>query len=382
MANTLTGLIPILYEGLDIVSREMVGLVRAVSLDSSAASAGVGQVVRSHVTQPAVTEDIQPGQLPPDTGDQEIDGVDIVITKSKAAPLRWTGEEQISVGGQINKIMVDQFAQGIRALVNEIEIDLALTGAAGASRAYGTAGTPPFGTAGDFMDFAGVNEILDANGAPQVDRQLALGSKAIMNLRGKQSILFQANTAGTDDLLRRGIIGDVEGLAIHNSAGIRPVTAGTAAGWTMGATASEGDTSFPIQNGTGAFGPGDVVTIAGDDNQYVVTQQVGNTLDIGKPGLLQDAPVDAALTIVPDASRNLGFSRNALHLATRAPAMPKDQSGKNVDMAIDVMDITDPVSGLVFQVAVYAQYRRVRYEVAMAWGQSAIKPEHLMILLG
>jgi hypothetical protein len=41
------------------------------------------------------------------------------------------------------------------------------------------------------------------------------------------------------------------------------------------------------------------------------------------------------------------------------------------DTADDVMNVTDPVSGITFQIALYRQYRQVRYEVGLAWGVAA-----------
>jgi len=52
------------------------------------------------------------------------------------------------------------------------------------------------------------------------------------------------------------------------------------------------------------------------------------------------------------------------------------------DMADDKMMITDPRSGLAFEVAVYRQYRQVKYEIALAWGVAMTKPDHAVIMLG
>ncbi|MGT3256362.1 P22 coat - protein 5 family protein, partial [Yersinia enterocolitica] len=143
---------------------------------------------------------IEPDVVAPSVEGQNIGYKDVTITKSRMVPLVWNGEEQLALnaaGQTYNVILADQFTQALRTLTNEIETDLAGL-FYGASRAVGTAGKTPFGVAGDLSDFALARQVLEDNGAPQSDLQMVLGSGAIANLRGKQSVLFKMNEAGTD----------------------------------------------------------------------------------------------------------------------------------------------------------------------------------------
>lgn len=69
-------------------------------------------------------------------------------------------------------------------------------------------------------------------------------------------------------------------------------------------------------------------------------------------------------------------------LASRQPALPEDLNGRGMDAASDRLMITDPASGLNFEVSLYAQYRQAKIEIALAWGVKVIKPEHCALLLG
>src|SRR6266550_549533 len=128
MANTLTGLIPTMYNALDKVAREMVGYIPAVSADMQFTRAAVGQTVISHVAPAASTTDITPGVTPPADGSQTIGNTSMTISKAKRSPVLWNGEEVLGLdnnGASYNKILADQFAQSMRAIVNLVEADLA-----------------------------------------------------------------------------------------------------------------------------------------------------------------------------------------------------------------------------------------------------------------
>lgn len=384
MANTLTNLIPNMYAALDVVSREMVGLIPAVTLDPTASRAALNQTVYSFVAPAASAGDITPAVTPPDDGDQTIGNTSLSITKARRVPFRWNGEQSLSVnnGGHGTVAMQQkQLEQAIRTLVNEIEADLAALHTT-FSRAYGTAATTPFGTAGDYTDAAEVARILNDNGAPSSDRHLILDSAAGAKLIGKQS---QAHMQGTDSMLRQGVLLDHSGMALRQSGQILTSTAGTASGATTNnAGYAVGTTTLTLASaGTGTLVAGDVVTFAGDSNKYVITSgdadvSNGGTITIAAPGLrVAMSAATKAITVVAAAARNMAFSRNALVLATRLPALPDGG-----DMAADRTIITDPRSGISLELAMYKQYRQIQYEVSCAWGVKNVKPEHTALLLG
>lgn len=382
MANTISAVLPSIYAGLDEVSRELIGIIPAVQRDTTMEQAAVGQTVTVPVVPAATGGNVTPGSTAPDDGDVTLGSMPVSITKSKYSPVRWNGEEQKALGptGQYNKILADQFAQSLRWLANQIEVDGMTAAYLNASRAYGTAGTTPFGTAGDLTDFAGVNRMLDENGASASGRRLIVGSAARFNLEGKQSVLFKVNEAGTDDLLRRRYVPEVQSLQLGFSAGTQVVAAGTASGYLVnnGAGYPIGTTSLVIDTGTGTIPQGTFVTLAGDTNKYVADTGCTTTLlKIQAPGLRAAVADNVAITAGGAFTANVAFTPNAMVLAARAPARPTGG-----DSADDVMMITDPVSGLSFEVSLYREYRRIRYEVALAWGWGIVKKEHIVDLLG
>lgn len=382
MANTLTNLIPDLYEALDVVSRELTGFIPAVSRSSKVERAALNEQVLVPVTGAAASANNTPGVNAPDTGDTSVDNVAVSITKSKHVPVRWNGEETkgLDNAGTFSTIQADRFYQAMRTLVNEIEQDLWLEAYKNASRAYGTAGTTPFGTAADMTDFAGALRILEENGAPTNDLQMVLGHAAVGNLRGKQSGLFKVNEAGSADMLRNGMTDRLMGMAIRHSHAISVHTKGTGASYVTSGSTAAGVSDIALVTGTGTVLAGDVATFAADSSsKYIVNNGVAapGTISIGKPGARIVIPTANALTVGNSYTPNVAFARSAIVLATRAPAMPKGG-----DSADDMMTITDPRTGLSFEIAVYRQFLQTVYHVRLAWGFRAIKPEHIGVLIG
>lgn len=389
MANTLTGLVPTMYEALDIVSRELVGFIPAVSHNASAERAALNQIITIPVVQAQASQTITPGVTPPDTGDQTIGTASMAITKSKMVPIRWNGEQQRSMmmTSTYNEVLRNQFAQAFRTLTNEIEVDLFTVAYQNSSRATGTAGVTPLGTAGDISGLANVRQILDDNGAPQTDLQFVMGSAMAAVMRGKQSLLLRVNESGSAALLRRGSISElpVVGFDLHNSGAVSVITKGTGASYVTSGSTAANSTSVVLVTGTGTVLAGDVVTFAADTtNAYVVNTGVAapGTIVIGAPGNKVVIPTGNAMTVGGTYTPNMAFSRSAIQLISRVPASPIGPNGQNMDLSEDSVILTDPVSGLSFEIALYAQYRQMQFQVMMAWGVAAIKSAHISTLMG
>ncbi len=390
MANAnLSPLIPIVYQALDMVARESVGLIPSVARNSNMDRVAKDQTVTIPIAGTSALADNTPGVTAPNTGDQTADNTTMTISKSKHYPIRWTGEETMAMqsNGTFEQFVRDQFAQGFRTFRNAIEADLAALYYL-ASRAYGTAGTTPFGTAGVLTDFAEVAKILRDNGAPETDNHLVLNTTAMAKLKGVHSELFKVNEAGTDELLRQGMIRMLMGFGLHESAQIKAHTKGTAASYAVDLLAGYvvGDRTIHLDTGTGTHLAGDVITFAGDANKYVINTGAAGDGDkdivLNKPGLVLPLANDVLATTGNSYTANMAFHRNAIQLATRLPALPNVPGVTTGDMAEDRQTITDPVTGIAYELAIYSQYRQVHIEIGLAWGQQVIKPEFLVLLLG
>ncbi|MBM7065931.1 P22 coat - protein 5 family protein, partial [Neisseria elongata] len=174
----------------------------------------------------------------------------------------------LNTGPGYLSVQADMFAQGLRGLVNLIEIDIATEAYLNASRAFGSAATP-FQT--NMGETAQIKKILDDNGAPGSDRSLIIDTSAGAALR-TLSNLTRVNEAGTTMTLRDGELLNLNGLSLKESAGVRSPVVGTMAGSTTNTTGyAVGARVITLAAaGTGSILAGDVITFAGDANKYVV----------------------------------------------------------------------------------------------------------------
>ena len=383
MANVLSDLAADIYKAADIVGREVVGFIPAVTINGGSQEAAQGDTVRSFVTRAAtVNTSATPSMTIPEGDDQTVDNKTMTLNTIASVRIPWTGEDikHVNNGAGYETIYGDQIAQAMRGITNSIEAAIAAEAYKNASRAFGTAGTTPFGS--NFSEIAELRQIIMDNGMPVNDGQLSLvvNSLAGTNLR-QLAQLQKANEAGGVDMLRQGTLLDLQGFMLKESAGVQSHTKGTATGLDAAGGEPVGETSIALDGGDGGtLLAGDVVTFAGDTNKYVVntgfTAATGTAV-IGGPGLRATLADTVEMTIGNSYTANIGLHRSAVELAMRPLAKPLGG-----DSAVDMMTVQDPHSGLVFQISVYKGYNKAMIDITTLYQAKAWKPDAIALLLG
>ena len=360
MANsqTLTGFTELIYQARDIVCREPVGFASSVLVNSGSEGVSLNGTVKSFVAgQPTLNTDHTPAMTVPAGDDMTSTVEEMTIGQVARINIPLKGETVRQLENTVGRenFVKNVLAQGIRKIVNAIEAHIGTVAKNGASRALGTAGTTPFASAHSLIPQ--VNQILTDNGAPNDgQRSLVVSTSAGTNLK-LLSHIYKVNESGSAETLRNGTLLDIDGVAIKTSAGVASHTKGTGTSYLVNQTGLATDsTSVTIDTGSGTIVAGDVVTFAsgaGSGYNYIVETGVAaaGTIVLGNPGLRGAIADNNAITVGNSYTGNVLFHRSAIELAIRPPAMPDGG-----DIAEDRMTVVDPVSGLVFEVALYKGY--------------------------
>lgn len=379
MANTLTltGLTELLYQAKDIVAAEPTALIDSVTINSGSEGISINGTVNSFNTSaPTVSTSYTPGMSLPSSNDYTVTTDTLTIGQTVNTSFPITGElaKQLENTAGRDYVINNVIAQHIRAMRNTIEAHVGSVIYKGASRATGTSGTTPF--ASNHNSVNALRQILVDNGTPQNDGMISLvtDTTAGTNLRNLSN-LYKVNESGTSDLLRRGVLQDISGIMLKESAGISAVTAGTGASYLLNGALAVGATTVTVDTGSGTILAGDVVTIGA--HKYVVkTALSGGSFTINAPGIRAAAADNLAITVNAAYTANVGFHKAAVELVIRPPALPP---GGDIG---EHTTIADTKTGLVFDAGLYrgdgmTVMRFLAYYQAKVW-----KPEFVATLLG
>lgn len=326
---------------------------------------------------------ITPSNTPPAPSNITPDFATVQLNNWKKVSYALTDREidQLQMG-----TFTDQFDAAIDALARTI-VTSVWANYTGIYNATGTAGTTPFASNTAVAQTA--RKLLNKGGVPMENRSMILNFDADANAIGL-GVFQQYLQKGDTETLREGMIKRALGFDWAIDGYLPTFTGGTLSNGTSkaalinDAAVAVGDTTVPMDSGTltGTLVVGDIFTVAGDTQQYVVTANA-------------TASSNAIASVAFDPPAKVAWADNAVvtFLASHdvaGIAMHKQAFAFASKPLDDVMfeggsqlrQIPDPESGLTVCLEISRQYKQTVAEFSCLWGSTLARPECAVRLLG
>lgn len=388
MANTLTALMPkILARGL-ITLREMCMMPRLVNSDYSTDAAKFGSTIDVPVPTVQAAADVTPSNTPPAPASKSMTTVQIPLNKWKKTEFHLTDKEL----GEIDRnqsYYPMQAAEAIRALANQVNSDI-FANYTGVYGYTGTAGTTPFAIgSGNFAapptSATNLRKVLNQQVAPLNNRRAVLDFSAGANALSLPAF-SNVQEAGDAGPKIQGSMGRKFGIDWYEDDIVPTHTTGAAGTVLLDDTVARavGIKTLHMDGFTTKASVGDVFTIAGDTQTYVVTAATDlatTDSDVSfEPGLKVAIPAadgNEAVTFKASHVVNLGFHRDAFAFANRPVADLGMFTGGS-----QITQLTDPVTGISIALEVSRQYHQTVWEFCILYGSKLVRPELAARLAG
>ncbi|MBE9113943.1 hypothetical protein IQ273_31730, partial [Nodosilinea sp. LEGE 07298] len=238
----------------------------------------------------------------------------------------------------------------------------------------GTPGTTPFASAPTAAQRA--KTLLTKQKCPRFNRQMSLNTGAYGNAIGLDAFR-NVNQSGSAETLREGEVSRAYGFNWHEDVGLdsishlsTPLTVGAA---TANGVNALGASVVSIAKATNSspLVRGDIITIAGDSQQYVVTAPttlaVGNTSVPISPRLARATSGGEAVTLAASTSLNLAFHPYAFAFDSRPEArvsLPGEKA--------NVMSWVDDMTGIVLSLMIKEEYHQQGFYMSCLWGTKLV----------
>lgn len=362
MANDLTAVIPQVLSQAVLLLRQNAIMPRLINTDYSNEVAEKGDTIDIPIPSAIQTRDVVPGpNAVAPNNDVKPSKTQLSLDHWKEAPFVMNDKELTSV---MRGVAPRQLQEAVKAIANDIDGSILNC----YKDIYGVAGTPgttPF--ANSTIEAQDAFKTLNIQLCPREERRIVLDPFAEANAIGLPQ--FQnVDKSGTDITIREAIIGRKLGFDWYQDQNIKTHVAGSAAGYLVNqANHAVGDASVAIDTGTGAFVAGDIFTVAGDAQTYVVKSVVGNTLSYAPKAKTAFAD-NAAITKKASHTVNLAFHRDCFGFASR-------QMADVFAGGSEIMSIADPLSGVVLRLEVSRQHKQTEWSLDCLWGAKCVMPE-------
>lgn len=366
--NTITNVVPtLLAQGL-MALRGACIMPRLVNSDYDKEAKEQGDTIDVPIPSAITAQSVSASYVPPDDAGVVPTKVQVSLDQWYEAPFFLTDKEVLEI---MNGFIPMQASEAVKSLARNVNAYI-LAKYTGIYGYAGVAGTTPFSS--DTSEWAAARTVLNNQLCPIDDRRVVLDSDADGNaiqLRAFQDASFRGDKEG----ITEGQIGRKLGADWFMDQQIPSHTAGTAAG----ATTDNAGYALGIKTvtlasaGTGTILAGDVFTIAGDTQTYVVvtgdSDVSGGGTVVFEPGLkVVIAAAATAITLKATHVLNLGFHRDAFAFASR----PLSDTDFNLG---NVKTVVDPVSKIALRLEVTRQHKRTRFSYDILYGAKLVRAE-------
>lgn len=383
MSNTLTAVTPKLLTAGMLALRQQAIMPRVVNRRYDSIAGQHGSTIDVPIPSAVAVQNVVPANTPPTTADVAPTSVAIPLDQWKEAPFYLTDKDILEA---MEGVLPMQASEAIKSLANAVDQHiLSLThGANGFYGFVGTPGTTPFSSG--TRDATQLRKVLSNQLAPPDDRHCVFDADAEANaleLRAFQDASWSGDVSAIIDgrLNRRlgfqwwmdqNIPTHIAGTLSGTTGDLKAQFNGGGSPQTIGAkTMNIDDTSL-----TGTVEPGDVFTVAGDSQTYIVTNTTtrtasGNAItDITfEPGAKVAWADNAVVTFKGTHVVNVGFHRDAIAFATRPLATDGEELGSIV------MSTVDEVSGLTLRLEISREHKRNRFSYDILYGAQVVRRE-------
>jgi len=384
MANTLTTAILEMAERAVPVLQKSAVLPRLIWSDVSPQVGEKGQVVVMPKADAGTVRNVTPGVYGTNV-DVTASRVAITLNKWRESPMQLSDKDFAEV---MEGYIPAQAEECLRALVNDVDADLATEMAKAFPNYGGTAGTTPFAT--NLASFATCRKGLSRNAAPLEDRACVLDPDA----EGNALILgnfLKADERGDQGGIIEGQIGRKLGAMWYLDQNIQAFATHTLNVTTSilvnGSVAVGGATVILDRASlTGILKTGQLLSFTGIKQQFVVTATATaatNAITLGiRPAVATVIADGVTATIVGAHMDNLYFHRKAFAIASRPLSASASAAGYTLPGSENMRTIVDPVSGLAVRLSI----TREHYQWTLSWdilyGRGPVRPEWGARILG
>lgn len=381
MANAIENLTPQILANILSVLRETCVLPNLVNNSYSSDAAAQGSTIDINDLNDMTAFDVTPGATPASNIISDVASTkkQLVLNKFQAATFVMTDKEikEVQEGTRPRAI-----EKAVKALANKINSEIfALYKEV--YNVVGTAGVNPFGTS--TLEAQQAARVLGSALAPRDERRMVLDPFGYANALGL-SVLQKVNESGDSEALRDGTITRALGFDWYQDQQVPTHTLGAPATAAIDANATAGAVSLVLDNASGADLAtlpvvGDVFTIAGNTQQYVVTSvtadaPTANETTVGiSPALAANVTDGAVVTFVASHTTNLAFHREAFAFASR-PMMDLETPGSLIQ------PLVDDVSGLAMRFEIQREWKRTVFSIDCLYGVRAVRPQLAVRIAG